>query len=115
MGILGENRLMTLPEAARFVSKKTGMRISPVTVWRWAKRPVDGVELQVVGFGRRLFVSAESLEAYGLAIGKLPPRPRKKKDGGGTIDETEVDALLEDLKAAPRRVRRERGRRKVRV
>lgn len=74
---------LTLTQAA----KRSPGRPHASTVWRWCRAGLNGVRLEYVRFGRRIFTSAEALERFVEALAKTDERSADsdgKQAGGPT-------------------------------
>ena len=112
--MLGQDRLLSLGEAAKYMRKVTGLPVSPVSLWRWARFGVEGVKMETRAFGRRLFTTSAALDSFGKACSAMPLRKRKKRsvDADPAAD-LDIDAALAEL-TEPRVVAQPgRGRRRA--
>lgn len=64
--------LLTTGRAAKLIAKRTGVRASPSTVWRWMTGGCHGVRLEHVKIGRRVFTTAAALSAF-ISASSAPP------------------------------------------
>ena len=60
---------LTLVQAAKLAPG----RPHASTVWRWCREGINGVRLEYVRFGRRIFTSAEALERFASALASADP------------------------------------------
>lgn len=58
--MLANETKLTLTQAA----KETPGRPNPSTVWRWCRKGHQGVKLEYIRFGRKIFTSREALERF---------------------------------------------------
>jgi hypothetical protein len=58
------SRVLTLAEAATLIGQKFGIKPSVQTIWRWAKKGVDGQMLESVRIGRRIRTTDEAVEQF---------------------------------------------------
>jgi hypothetical protein len=62
-------------------------RPSPATLWRWAAKGVDGVQLETFKIGGRRYTTAEALERFVARLsasrpsGTPPPSPSRLEEG----------------------------------
>ena len=56
--------VMTFAEAASMIERKFGFKPSVSTVWRWAKKGVNGRVLEAIRIGRRYRTTAEAIERF---------------------------------------------------
>ena len=75
----------TLTEITKRLPKVNGRNIHPSTLWRWARKGVNGVQLEVLRLGGRLFTSLEALERFGKRLAEVGaesrcrPKSRRKQ------------------------------------
>jgi hypothetical protein len=65
---LETDELLTLGEACRSLSRKP----SPATTWRWTQKGVNGVKLEVVRVGGRLYTSRRAFTEFLRAQNRAP-------------------------------------------
>ena len=58
--------LMQLSEAADWLPRHRGKKIHLSTLWRWAKRGVQGVRLETIRIGGRTYTSREALQRFAI-------------------------------------------------
>lgn len=56
--------VMTFAEAASMIGRKFGFKPSVSTVWRWAKKGIDGQVLEAIRIGRRYRTTPEAIERF---------------------------------------------------
>ena len=54
--------VISMSQAAREVP--TNPRPNPATIWRWAKKGINGVKLESVNVGSRIFTSSQALTRF---------------------------------------------------
>lgn len=59
--------VLTPNEARAEIAKATGTRPHIATVYRWIRRPVNGVQLETIRVGRRLITSKQAIHRFLLA------------------------------------------------
>jgi hypothetical protein len=72
MAMTGE-RMVSFAEAAALLPTLHGKRVSTTSVWRWARKGLFGVKLEVVRIGARFLTSIEALERFNKTVGAIPP------------------------------------------
>ncbi len=74
--MLTDERVVTFTEAAKLLPKMNGKRPHASSVWRWARKGVQGVRLESRRVGGRFVTSVEALERFTerLAAIDLPDR-----------------------------------------
>ena len=82
-----EEQLCTFNEAAAWLPRVGGKRLSTSTVWRWARKGIKGVRLEVRRVGSRFLTSHEALDRFTKALGEPSlasdntPRPASPRRG----------------------------------
>ena len=62
--MLANERSITLSEAAKVLPEVNGRRPHAATVWRWARKGINGVRLETCRVGGRYVTSIEALERF---------------------------------------------------
>lgn len=65
--MLCNERMLSLDEAGAFLPG----RPSKTSVWRWCRRGLNGVRLEYVRIGRRMWTSAEALERFARRLAEI--------------------------------------------
>lgn len=71
--------LLTLQQAAKLIPSKPDQS----TVWRWAVRGVDGIFLDSVKFGRRIFTSQAAIEDFSRKLAEAHRENHASRNGKG--------------------------------
>lgn len=71
--------VVTFSEAAKVLPRVNGRRPHASTIWRWARKGVQGVKLETRRLGGRFVTSVEALERFSKALADvdLPDRAPK--------------------------------------
>jgi len=70
--MLQDEQILTFTEAAKILPKINGRRPHPSTLWRWARRGINGLYLETRRVGGRFVTSAEALERFTKALAEIP-------------------------------------------
>lgn len=72
--MLTDETVLSFSEAARALPRVNGRKIHATTLWRWARKGVQGVRLEARRLGGRFVTSLEALERFSreLAERELP-------------------------------------------
>ena len=75
--MLMDEQIVTFTEAAKLLPKMNGKRPHASSIWRWARKGVQGVRLESRRIGGRFVTSIEALERFTekLAAIDLPDTP----------------------------------------
>jgi len=81
--MLTDENVLTFTEAARRLPKLNGKHPHSSTLWRWARRGLQGVKLETRRLGSRFITSVEALDRFSKALAEIdlpdrPTRPVKK-------------------------------------
>lgn len=79
--MLQDEQILTFSEAAKVLPKVNGRHTHASTIWRWARKGVRGVHLEVRRFGGRFVTSVEALDRFGKALAELDADPRHRPAG----------------------------------
>jgi len=60
--------LLTLAQAAKAIPAIDGRRLHVSSLWRWARKGLNGTRLDYVRVGRRVLTSRESLDRFFNAV-----------------------------------------------
>jgi Protein of unknown function (DUF1580) len=71
--MLENETVLGLADAARRLPKFRGRRPHTSTLWRWGRRGVMGIKLEVGRLGRRLITSVEALDRFSAALAAVEP------------------------------------------
>lgn len=71
--MLYDEDLLTFSEAAKNLPTIDGRRAHASTIWRWARKGIQGVKLETLRVGGRFVTSAEALERFSRKLAELPP------------------------------------------
>ena len=55
---------VTLTQAARLVPGRPNVS----TLWRWCRRGLNGIRLEYVRFGRKIYTTSEALDRFAIAL-----------------------------------------------
>ena len=75
--MLHDEAVLTFTEAAKALPPLDGRRVHSSTLWRWARRGIRDVRLEVQRLGGRFYTSKEALERFTKALAEveIPDRP----------------------------------------
>ena len=75
--MLHDEAILTFTEAAKALPPLDGRRVHSNTLWRWARRGIRDVRLEVQRLGGRFYTSKEALERFTKALAEveIPDRP----------------------------------------
>ncbi len=62
--MLHDEQIVTFSEAAKALPKVNGRRPHASTIWRWARKGIQGVRLETRRLGGRFVTSLEALERF---------------------------------------------------
>lgn len=65
-----EYAVLTFAQAAALISRRFGFKPNVSTVWRWAKKGIDGRFLEVIRIGRRYRTTPDAVERF---VKQIPP------------------------------------------
>jgi hypothetical protein len=68
--MLNIDELLTFSEAAKRVPAVGGRRVHANSIWRWARKGLNGVRLEVWRIGRRFVTSEAALHRFFGELGK---------------------------------------------
>ena len=68
-----DETLCTFSEAAQWLPRIGGKRLSTATLWRWARKGIKGLHLETRRIGIRFLTSREALDRFTKALSELPP------------------------------------------
>ena len=83
--MLNNEQILSFTEAAKCLPPINGRRVHASTVWRWGRKGVCGVKLEILRLGGRFVTSAEALERFAVALATLPPDQRLKTDNANSL------------------------------
>lgn len=66
-------KLVNLTDAAKLLPAAQGKRIHISCLWRWCRNGVNGVRLEYVKVGPRMFTSHEALGRFVVAAAEADP------------------------------------------
>jgi hypothetical protein len=69
--MLQSEQVVTFAEATKLLPAVNGKRVHPSSLWRWARRGIRGVRLEVRRLGGRYVTSVESLDRFGQELAEL--------------------------------------------
>lgn len=75
--MLATEQGMTFSESARWLGERHGRKITPSTVWRWARVGVRGQKLESRLLGGMFLTSIEALDRFSKALAEAAPEPRR--------------------------------------
>ncbi len=85
-------RWLTLPEAAALLPRRRrGKKVSPSTLWRWARHGLQGVYLQVWQVGGGMCTNLESIDRF---CEELSEKRGLRKHQDPASSDNAVDAKL---------------------
>lgn len=98
--------MLTFSQAASHLPRMQGKKIHTSTLWRWARKGVQGVKLETRKLGGRFFTSLEALERFSKALAEKEPDrgasvqviPKKSL----VVSESEKRRRLKQIEAAER-------------
>ncbi len=67
--------LLTVTEAAKALPAVNGKRHAGVTIWRWCRKGIRGVQLEYIRVGRVIMTSSEALDRFYRALALADPTP----------------------------------------
>jgi len=90
---LHQEDLLTIPQAARRLpTRDHGRHVHPSTVWRWTKRGIRGVRLEIVKIGGSTYTSQEALQRFSDRLS----RADSNQASNSTSAEPEIERQLRD-------------------
>jgi hypothetical protein len=104
--MLFDEDLLTFSEAAKALPRINGSRPHASTIWRWAKRGLDGVKLETRRVGGRAVTSKQALERFTEALAGVEtttrerntsPKPRSPKRRADEIARAERELEMAGL------------------
>lgn len=95
--MLTDETVLTFTEAAKLLPKLNGKRPHASSVWRWARKGVQGVRLETRRIGGRFVTSVEALERFTQALADIdlpdtpapPPKPRTPRARARAVEKAE--------------------------
>jgi hypothetical protein len=69
--MLTNETVLTFSEAAAHLPRLHGRKIHASSVWRWARKGVQGIRLETLRLGGRFVTSLEALERFGKALAEI--------------------------------------------
>lgn len=96
--MLQDEQVLTFSEATKALPPVNGKRPHASTIWRWARKGVNGIRLETRRLGGRFVTSIEALERFSKALAERPPvnrsdvgalRPRTIKQRQRDIEQAE--------------------------
>lgn len=75
--MLNDERILTFSQATKSLPSIGGKPPHSSTIWRWARKGISGVHLEVRRIGGRFVTSAEALERFTAALAAIPPNQRR--------------------------------------
>lgn len=94
--------LLTFTQATKRLPKIGGKRPHASSIWRWARKGVQGVRLECRKIGGRFVTSAEALERFTRALAEVE-LDSGREDAKKTVDEKRarrIGRARESLKRA---------------
>ena len=100
---LQTEEVLSLTDAAKAVPPIDGRRPHPITIWRWCRRGVRGVQLDYVRLGHRVCTSVEALARFARNLAEVdtipepkakPNVPRKRANGARRRSIHRAEAVL---------------------
>ena len=76
--MIQDERCMSLAEAATHLPTYNGKRVAIATLWRWGRKGVRGVRLEVRRIGRRLVTSLEALDRFSKTLTDIDLREEEQ-------------------------------------
>lgn len=70
--MLCDEDVLTFVEAAAILPRLNGKRPHVSTLWRWARRGLNGIRLETRRIGSRFVTSREALERFSAALAAIP-------------------------------------------
>lgn len=104
--MLQNEQILTFAEAAKTLPPLNGRRVHTSTIWRWARKGVQGIHLETRRLGGRFVTSAEALERFTAALAELPPDSRKPQPMPRTPKPRTEKQRQHDLARAERELNR---------
>lgn len=85
--MLFEESLLSLSEATNELARVRGKKPHVSTLWRWAKKGIRGVKLEVICVGGQIITSKEALDRFCKNLAKAPKKnqsgQRRQKETHG--------------------------------
>lgn len=69
---------LSFAEAAKRLPSINGKRVHASALWRWARKGLHGVHLEVRRVGHRFVVTPQSIEQFTKQLAALPYEPRTR-------------------------------------
>jgi len=79
--MLSDGKALTFSQAAKIIPAVNGRRPHANSVWRWARKGLNGVKLEVWKVGRCFVTTQEALERFFVEAAKAEPQPRRCANG----------------------------------
>lgn len=79
--MLHDEQIVTFTEATKLLPPINGRRPCASTIWRWARKGIQGIRLESMRIGGRYVTSAEALERFAIALAEVGANP----DTGPTL------------------------------
>ena len=77
-----EEQFLTLAEAAVVIPRHGNRKVHVSTLWRWARKGIQGVRLRTWRFGNRIFTTEPALLDFAVELAKLPPNRKASRRSG---------------------------------
>ncbi len=105
--MLLDESVLTLSEAARALPPLDGKRPHSSTIWRWARKGLRGIKLEVRRIGGRFVTSREALERFSQRLAEIPlnDEPPTRTPANSTSRGRTDKQRLKDIEAAERTLR----------
>lgn len=75
--MLHDEEILTFSEAAKALPRINGRKPHASTLWRWARKGLFGIRLEVLRIGHRFCTSKQALERFAAALAEVELQPRK--------------------------------------
>ena len=78
--MLLDEQIVSFSDAARHLPRVDGRKPHPSTIWRWARKGIQGVHLETRRIGGRFVTSLEALERFTKRLAEVELDERPKPD-----------------------------------
>lgn len=78
--MLVNEHIVTFSEAAAKLPRFNGKRPHASTIWRWARKGLNGITLETRRVGGRFVTSIEALERFTIALSKVEVASKSKPE-----------------------------------
>ena len=76
---MNTEEFLTFSEAAALLPRRGGRKIHTSTLWRWARKGVQGVRLKTWRLGGRFFTTEKALMQFAEELAEVPPRTDRER------------------------------------